>query len=192
MTPQAPRLVTAPTALPLTLGEAKVHARVDSDHEDDLITTMIKAATAHFDGWGGILGRCIMEQTWAQSWSCFPAGDVLRLPFPDVSAVEITYFDVANTSQTVGGADITIGHDAAGSFVHLADGLAWPSTATRPDAVTVEMTAALPADKRETAKIAIALLVAHWVRNREAVGESMSELPMAVSSLIGPLRRVSL
>ena len=60
-----PYLITAPTVQPVTLDEMKSHLRVLSTDEDADIETRLAGAVAHLDGWGGVLGRCIMSQTWA-------------------------------------------------------------------------------------------------------------------------------
>ncbi len=190
MTPLAPVLVTPPATLPITVGEAKQHARFDSNHEDDVFAALISTAVAHLDGWSGILGRCIMPQTWAQSFDAFPAGDTLRLPFPDVTTVSVTYRDSANAQQTLPTASYGLFADASGSFLALADGALWPTTYARRDAVRVEFTAGLPAASLPAVRAAICMLVAYWFENREAVTMGQgSEMPMAVSALISPLRR---
>ena len=55
----------APAALPLTLDEVKAHCRVDSADDDAILTSLIHAATGHFDGWTGTLGRCLVTQDWS-------------------------------------------------------------------------------------------------------------------------------
>ena len=45
----------------LTTAEAKAHCRVDTSDDDTLIASLVKAATAHLDGWSGILGRCLVS-----------------------------------------------------------------------------------------------------------------------------------
>lgn len=74
--------VTAPTADLVPLADMKVYLRVDHDDEDALIGDLTAAAVAYLDGWGGVLGRCIMPQTWAFD---AVAGDV-ESPMPDVTA----------------------------------------------------------------------------------------------------------
>jgi uncharacterized phiE125 gp8 family phage protein len=192
MNAQPPVLVTPPAALPVTVGDVKMQARVDGDDEDQLIAGMIAAAVAHLDGWSGILGRCIEQQTWSQSFDGFPQGDVLRLPFPDVSQVTVTYRDPMNAAQTMSAEGYVLAQDASGSLIKLAEGAAWPTTAARVDAVTVQMTAAMRAEQMPAVKVAILLLAAHWYQNREAVAAGqMAETPLTVSSLIGPLRRAA-
>ena len=56
--------VTPPTAEIVSLDDAKAHLRVDHDHEDALIQVYLDAATSWVDGFDGVLGRCVLEQTW--------------------------------------------------------------------------------------------------------------------------------
>lgn len=76
------KLVTPPTADLASLADMKAYLRVDHDDEDALIGDLTAAAVAYLDGWGGVLGRCIMPQTWAFD---AVAGDV-ESPMPDVTA----------------------------------------------------------------------------------------------------------
>ena len=61
-----PVLVTPPAETPVSRTEAKAHLRVDGTGDDDLIDGLIDAAVAHLDGYTGILGRCMVTQTWRQ------------------------------------------------------------------------------------------------------------------------------
>lgn len=70
--------ITPPTALVITLAEAREHLRVSHDDEDLLIQSLIDAAVSWLDGWDGVLGRCIMPQTWRISPADLTAG--FRLP----------------------------------------------------------------------------------------------------------------
>lgn len=58
--------IAPPTAQVVTLEEMKEHLRLlpGDDHEDLLIQSLIDAAVSWLDGWDGVLGRCIMLQTW--------------------------------------------------------------------------------------------------------------------------------
>ena len=59
--------ITPPTTPIATIVEAKAQARVDGDDEDALIQTYLDAATSWVDGFDGVLGRCVMSQTWQAS-----------------------------------------------------------------------------------------------------------------------------
>jgi len=202
-----PTLVTpAAAATVVTLPIAKAHCRIDHPDDDALITALIAAAEAHLDGYSGILGRALLEQTWEQKfWNfyecnrnggAFPCVYKLRLPVGIASSiVSIHYYDSDNVDQTVGSAVYQLMTDELGSYVSLKPLQTWPATYYREDAVTIQWkagygaTAALvPAAIRH----AMLLLVGHWYENRESVviGETAIELPMAVKALLAPHSRV--
>lgn len=187
-----PIRTVAPASLPVTLAEAKAHCRVDSDDEDLLISALIDAATSHLDGWSGVLGRCIVSQTWRQDMGAFPVAEI-SLPFPDVTAVTIAYTDTAGASQTLAGANYHLTADGISAVVRLAEGASWPDTAARPDAVRVTMTAGF-SEVPAAIKVAILLHVGHLYENREAVvtGTIVADLPMAHAALIAPFRRIAI
>ena len=79
-------VVVTPPEPVVTLGQAKLHLRVDSDDESTLIEGMVAAATAHIDGPDGWLGRAIGVQTLEAR---FDGGTrAARLPFPPIVEVE--------------------------------------------------------------------------------------------------------
>ncbi|MCV2877604.1 head-tail connector protein [Sedimentimonas flavescens] len=161
MTPLIPVLVTAPAEDAVTLPSAKKHCRVDHDDEDELISSLIAAAVAHLDGWRGVLGRAIMPQTW--SITVDAAGDYI-LPMPDV------------TEASIDGSALTVTTTAAGPMV------------TTEAAGTIEFACTMRPEQLPAVRAAILLLVGHWYVNREAAGAALSEVPMAASMLLGPLR----
>ncbi|MER5171593.1 head-tail connector protein [Thioclava kandeliae] len=161
-----PFLVAAPTEQPVTLADAKLHCRVDHDDEDSLINGLIAAAAAHLDGWGGVLGRAIMTQTWRVR---IPCAGVHRLPMPDVTEARATYDDA--TTDTL---DLTV---TAGGWEIAAAQAGW-----------VEFDCALPAAQLPAMRAAILMLVGHWYLNREAVGDAKAALPIGAESLIGAMR----
>lgn len=109
----APVLVTPPTATPVTLDEAKLHLRVDGEDEDTKITSCIESATEHLDGYAGILGRCLMPQTWSQEFEA-ARGDLV-LPLSPVISATVQGFSGFRILQ-----------DGRGHFLRLNDGEAWP------------------------------------------------------------------
>lgn len=189
----APVRKEAPDETPVSVPDAKLHLRVDHSEDDALIEAFIAAATEHLDGWTGTLGRAIVTQTWEQNYAGF--SPELRLPLGPVDAVSsIQYFDADNASQTLPETEYTTLTDAAGTYIVPAVGKSWPSTYSRPIAVTVTYVAGLEADEVPAPiKTAILLMVALWYENREAATEaSLSELPFGVKALLAPYRRVSL
>lgn len=188
-----PTQTAAPATTPVTLTEAKLHLRLDHDSEDALVTMLIEAATAHLDGYAGILGRCLVTQTWKQEFDGFAR--TLRLPLLAATISSITYLDDdGTTTTTVTSTNYALHHDALGSYVRFIDDYSIPGDLWETKAVAVTFTAGFGAAAAVPAaiKAAILLLVGHWYANREAVniGNSTSSLPFAVDALLTPFRRV--
>jgi uncharacterized phiE125 gp8 family phage protein len=191
----APIRVAGPVEMPVSLEEAKLHLRLDGDDEDTLVEALIDAATQYLDGWSGILGRCLISQQWSVSTGCWP-GRRLRLPFPGLRDVAVTYRDAAGASQSLGSGLFQTFDDARGTVVEFLSGFSAPTLQSeRADAVTISFTAGYGdsrADVPAPIRAAILLLVGHWYQNRETVnvGNIVAELPFTVRSLIEPFRRV--
>jgi uncharacterized phiE125 gp8 family phage protein len=191
-----PVLVTAPAAGDpvVTLVEAKAHLRVDSSGEDTLITSLIAAATAHLDGYSGILGRCLVTQTWRQDFDGF--AKCMRLPLLAATISSVKWRNSDGQLSTIASDNYSLKADEMGSYVRFDDGYSFPSDLAQSQAVLIEFTAgygnaaAVPA----SIKAAILLLVAHWYENREAVnvGNITTEVPLGVAALIQPYRRVGI
>lgn len=176
-----PILVTPPDDL-LSLEEAKLHLRVDSDEEDDLIGSFIKAAVAWMDGWHGILGRCILNQTWSFT---APALVSMKLPFPDVQSAIVSYLDAAGEEQVVDPADYRVRTIRGSGHLTFADGFAAPAVlAGRDDAVTVSIECGW-AEAPAPLKVAALMLVAHWYRHREG---GTDDIPAPVKAVVAPFR----
>jgi uncharacterized phiE125 gp8 family phage protein len=187
---QIPVLVTPPAVSPVTLDEAKRHCRVLHDDDNSYIEALIAAATNHFDGWDGVLGRCIVEQTWRQD---FCRLDCLRLAIgPVLSISAVTFYDSNNVSQTLDESSYELRRDYLGNYVALASGQSWPTSYRRDDSVSVSFVAGQPVEKVPASlKAAILLLIGHLYENREAAGPSdIAELPFSVSTLISKFRKM--
>lgn len=192
MTNFLPVIVTPPTDPIITPAVAKAHLRVDHSSEDDLITSLVAAAVGYLDGPTGILGRALATQTWRQD---FEEWDDLYLPLLPVQSVSsVKYYDVDNVLRTLDTSVYTTTTEAAGLEIDLKFGQTWPITYQREDAIQVQFVAGYGAASAVPAAIksAILLLVGHWYFNREAVviGTTPTELPMAVSALLAPYRRI--
>lgn len=182
----APELTIPPAAL-LTLPEVRAHLRVDHTEEDPLIEGLIAAAVSHLDGWQGVLGRCILTQTWA---SRFSALRDQRLPFPDVQSAVVSYLDSNGAAQTVDPTNYRVRTISGAGLLTFADSFQAPAVLSgRDDAVTVTAVYGrddLPAPLR----VAALMLIGHWYQHREAVvtGTITAEVPLAVGALIAPYR----
>ncbi|MCA1368078.1 phage head-tail connector protein [Bradyrhizobium sp. BRP14] len=191
----APKLIAPPAETPVSLEEARRHCRIDADDGDAVLTALINAATSFLDGLSGVLGRCLINQGWRLSLSEWPTCGIVRLPFPDVSAATVKYYDVNNAEQPVPATLFERLEDELGAFIKFSDDFTYPAVFDgRSDGVQVDFTAgyggsadAVPSSIRA----AILLLVAHWYNNREAsIDGQQSEIPFGASALISPFRRV--
>lgn len=178
---------TPPATSPVSLTEAKAHLRVDHTDEDNLIESLIDAATSHFDG-EGVLGRAIITQSWAQWVGQSPGWVRLNIAtFQSLTSVE--YYDTDNALQTATLTDFEIRLEGDYVIIKPKTDFNWPLAYTRQDAIKISYVAGYgdaPADVPQSIRQAILLTVGHWYQNREAVVEgTFKELPLAVASLIG-------
>lgn len=177
----------APATAPVSLSEAKLHLRVDGSDEDSLITGLIDAATAHFDG-QGVLGRAMVTQSWAQ-WVDQTPGWVRLTVGPFQSLTSVEYYDADNALQTATLADFEVRLDGDFVIVKPKKDYVWPNAYIRQDAIKITYVAGFgdaATDVPQSIRQAILLTIGHWYENREAVVEgNYKSLPMAVEALIG-------
>lgn len=188
----APVRITPPSTLPVSLAEAKAHLRVDHDDDDVVIEAYIAAAVDHLDGWTGILGRCLVEQTWRQDYNsaCRPLSLSLG-PIIDVVSVSL---DMGGNPVTLNPSDYNLKTDAGGRAVIELDPAAavfWPASVTYkagyPTTTDDEPVSTVP----PAIKVAIMLMVGNWYENREAASDKgLGELPFGASVLLAPYRRI--
>lgn len=167
-----PVLVTPPTVKVVGVSDLKAFLRVDHDDEDDLIGALGDAATAWLDGWGGVLGRAIMPQTWRQDFEG-PGPHVLAMPDVDTETL-VAMADgetVSVTTEAVGAGLAVTAEGVSGSL-------------------QVTYACQMPAERLPAAQAAVKMLVAHWYVNREAVvtGLIATDVPMTVGALVAALR----
>lgn len=192
-----PVLITAPEAFPVSLEEAKAALDVEDNERDTLITGLIAAATIWLDGYTGILGRALCEQTWRQDFDAFDRK--LRLPLLPVIDVEsVSYVDSAGATQTVAALNYTVRQDALGAYVQFLTTFAAPAISAEPAAVSVTYVAGYD-DEGEVPmpaaiKQAMLLLIRQWFDNPTAVivGASVEKMPFAVQALLAPFCRAGL
>lgn len=179
--------VTAPSASPISLAEAKAQMRVEGTDDDTIIQRLIDAAVAFVDVQGA-LGFAMITQTWGQWLSPNPGTVQLSLgPVQSVSAVK--YYDVDGVLQTATLSDFNVFGTPNRITVSPKSGKAWPVTQTRDDAIKIEYVigyGATSASVPQTVRHALMMLVAHWYENRETSSEKqMVDLPYGFSEMIG-------
>lgn len=184
-------LMRAPSTDVITLEEAKLHMRVDTDDDDMLISGLIRTATAKIDGRNGSLGRCLLVQQYRFSISAFYDEIVLPLP-PVLSVDDINYVDSSGMPRSLDAGTYRVAGlgDEEGASVCRARSVAWPCTAGVPDAVQITFTAGFGETAAEIPypiRQAILMHVAHLYDNRGAVtsGNDQSQIvPLGYEDLI--------
>lgn len=185
-------LITPPASEPLTLAEAKLYLRIDTDDEDDLVGALVAAARAHVEA---RTRRALVTQTWRFVFDDWPANGrtALRLaPLQSVAAARV--YDASGAAHALDSGTFVV--DAAASV------LAWPPWAVPVpgrDAAGIEIDVVagygdVGGDVPETLRQAVRLLVAHWYENRALVapGQQVAPLPATMETLLAPYRVVSL
>lgn len=181
-------LVTAPTETPVTLAEACAHLRLSVGDDDATVQALIAAATAHLDGYAGILGRCLVTQTWRMTMDTLPQAG-FRLPLVPVASVSSIVYVASDGTETT----LPVDQFAlSGDRVVPAYGVTWPTPRAQTDAVTVTFVAGYgaAADVPAAIKQAALLLVGYWYDQRSAVtvGNIVTTMPLAVDALLAPYR----
>jgi uncharacterized phiE125 gp8 family phage protein len=174
-------LITAPTAEPVTLAEAKAHLRVDTVADDALIGMLIQSARQAAEQF---TGRALITQTWERVLHAFPDG-AIKLGMPPVASItSLKYIDIAGVEQTYSSAGYTL--DAVNMPGWLYPSVAyptWPSTqADAINAVRVRFAcgygatgSTVPATVRSWMLLRIGTLYEH--RQEVIAGISLNELP---------------
>jgi uncharacterized phiE125 gp8 family phage protein len=176
-----------PTVEPVSLAEAKRHANVVATDDDTLISALLQAAREQVES---DASRALVTQTWRLKLHSFFA-DLIELPRPPlVSVTKIEYLDLNDVTQTLPVVYYRVDADRSPGVIWRDKDYVWPTISDQPNAVTITYVAgygaaaAVPA----RAKQAILLLVGHWYRSREAVGQVGSEIALAYQRLINGLR----
>lgn len=184
--PESVVVSTAPTDYPVTLDEAKLHARISGSDEDSEIQNLIAAATAY-----------VQEYQWSQLISAthvmrldrFPCGKAIELwPNPVQSVTSVQYVDTSGNTQTLAAStNYTADVYSKPARIVPAYTLPWPATRCYINDVTVTYVTGWGASGASvpiTTRQAILLLVGHWFRNREATGTAAGDISFAVKALL--------
>lgn len=184
-------LITGPAIEPVTLAEAKTHARVIGTDDDTYITSLILAARERAEGF---LRRALITQTWELYLDAFPAVPSIAFPKPPLqSVVSFKYIDTNGVTQTLTETThYVVDKLSEPGWVVLPAGISWPTPKETVNAVILRFTAGYGAAALvpETFKLAIKHMVLHWYEHREpyADAKNNSPVPAAAELLLWPKR----
>lgn len=184
----------APTEEPVTLAEAKAHARIEYSADDTTVTTLITIARRKVEQ---ITRRALVTQTWTATFDRWPlvdgAGDDwpfttavsprrIRLAPAQVASIGSLVVDgttIASSNYRLAGDELVIMPTVADSTRELGGGIVVTFTAG------FGLAAAVPDDL----KLACKMLVAHWFENREVANpawQTPMPIPFGVEDLLRP------
>ena len=182
-------IVTPAASDPVSLAEAKAHLRIDTTDENDLITSLITAATELAQT---VTCRQFIHATFDYTLDRFPVEDYIELPRSPLSSVtSITYTNAGGTAgQTF--TDITADTYHTPGRVVLNYDESWPDYREDYNAVVIRFVAgygatssSVPAAVRQ----AILLMVGHWFEHREEASEmNLKQMPVAAASLLATVK----
>lgn len=95
----AQQLIAPPDILPVTVSEAKIHERIDTEDvgDEESIETLLEAATRMAEEF---TRRAFITQGWIYQTTCF--GPIVELPRPRLQEVaEVTYTDWNNNTTII-------------------------------------------------------------------------------------------
>lgn len=174
-------VITAPSAEPLTLAEAKLHLRVNNSVEDALITALITAARQFVEGY---TWRPLMTQTIDVVFDTIKDKTIMINKAPVQSITSVKYLDSTGTEQTIS------------STLYATDLLNSPCRVKLDTIPTIKDTlnafkirivcgytsaALIP----QTYKSAMLLIIGHLYENKQqAQSQTLSEIPFGVYTLL--------
>jgi uncharacterized phiE125 gp8 family phage protein len=177
--------------LPVEIGDAKAHLRVDFGADDTAIMGLIDAARDYLET---ITSRSFIHQQFKLIRDCWPPCGTLDLPRPPlVSVASIEYYaEDATILTTMPTTDYhVVTDDVIDGSIVLAKDVEWPDLETRPDAVQITFTAGFGATSTvlpARIKQAVLLVVGHWYANREAASErAVREIEQGLQALLASL-----
>ena len=173
-------VITAATAYPVTLAEAKLHCRVDVTVDDSLIDGLIAAATSYVEDY---TGRALMAQTLRLSIDGL--SDSIKLPRGPVQSItSVKYDDATGTEITLAATYYTADLVNDPQWLVRNTGYVWPTVLDAVNAVRITYVAgyaSLPA----AIKQAVLLLISAWYDTRSHSSDKpVAEVPHAVTALL--------
>lgn len=179
------KLITAASALAVSVAEAKLQANIDTAEKDARITAYILSAALMAEQALG--GRALMAQTWELTLDAFPpALELTRTPVASVTSVK--YTDTAGVLQTLASNLYTLdaADDYGSAYLVPVFAGAWPSTRDQVNAVAVRYVAgyADAASVPEAIKLWIVATVATMFDNPASEDSKPTYKPSYIDRLL--------
>lgn len=118
---------------PVSLLDLKSQLRIEHSDQDQMLVQKIKAAVGDVEEY---INAPIIYRSMTLTLDEFP-DSIELLPSPVSSVTSLKYYDADNVQQTMDSADYELSRGYLTFSIDPADGVSWPSIATRKNAVEV-------------------------------------------------------
>ena len=186
------RIITQPTAEPVTVEDAMAHCRVDGYSESPVsadqtyVETLVTVARQMAENY---TQRKIAQATYELRLNDFAA--IIKLPAPVQSVESIKYIDADDVEQTVD-ADVYVFDDHPDEpAIYQVD--SWPVAKDEPGAVRIRFVAGYTTESPNNNPLpkplyqAMLMTVAHLYENRQDVADKQGyEIPLTSRYLMDP------
>jgi uncharacterized phiE125 gp8 family phage protein len=174
--------VTAPTELPVTLGEAKLHARIDEDADNALVPGLVRTATELAESYSR---RAIMRQTWKLNLDAWPTCGFVEMPkAPLVSVTHIKTYDDSDVATEFSGASYQVDAVTRPGRITVRSTASWPTPTRTMNGIEIQFVcgyATDPANVPAVIKNAILAMVAFLYENR---GDAAAMIPDHIYAML--------
>ncbi len=185
---------TPPAVEPVTLTEAKIHLRVDTDTDDAYISTLITAAREWCEQY---VDRTLVQTQWTMRLDSFPYE--IELPRPPIAAsgtataVTLTYTLGDDSTATLSTTAYRVDRNSTPGVVRQLRAGTWPANLDDYNAVSVTWWAGYGSDGSSVPaaiRHAMLMLIGHWYESRSSVlvGSISKEVEFGVKSLLDSQR----
>ncbi len=175
-------LVTAPLIEPVSVGEAKLHARIDESADNALVQSLIVAAREMAENY---THRVFITQTWQAFLDAAPCETYLELPkAPLISVTHVKSYDDADAATVLAASNYFVDIATKPGRIVLRSVGSWPTPARVANGIEIQFVAGYgpaPSDVPAQIKQAILLTIAHLYEHR---GDATMEMPETACALL--------
>ena len=180
-------VVSTTANLPIERDEIRDQLRILEDCDTALLEALLRAACEYVEN---ASGYAVFSRSWKYSIDCPPFERLFLPKYPVTSIVSIEYFDTDNTAQALDVMDFTLFDDGTEQWLEPNPGVVWPTTAARPDALSVTFDVGGALDRYNVLRQAILMIASDWYEYPTASSEDQKrEVPFGASVLINQVRR---
>lgn len=182
-------LVTPPASEPLSLAELKAHARIETDADDAVLTSLIVAARRWLEQQTGL---ALLPQSWRLWLDCWPEQRAVTLPRAPLRGItSVMLYDAAGNSSVWASAAYQVDNALLPGRLLCSDGQSWPWPGRTQRGIAINFTAGYNDAASIPAPLLLALkqLATFWTEQR---GDETAAVPLMVQNIVMPYRLVSL